>query len=67
MNEFIKVKKAELVLAVTSVHTAQFLHCTHHFLSLDREELVEVGLSEANAEINGLMRGSVASDSAVGQ
>lgn len=49
------------MLAVTSVLTGQFLHCTHHFLSLDTEELAEVGLSEANAEIDSLHKKRVAS------
>lgn len=53
------------MLAVTSDLTAQFLHCTHHFLSLDTEELAEVGLSEANAEINSLVKERAASDSSV--
>lgn len=54
------------VLVVTSVHTVRFLHCTHHFLSSDTEELAEVGLSETNAEMNDLVRGNAASDNAVG-
>lgn len=67
VNVSTKVKGALHVLAVTSAHTAWFLHCTHHFLSSATEELAETELSEPNAEIKDLVKGRAASDNAVGE
>lgn len=58
-------RKPVYVHVVTAIHTAWFLRCTHYFLSLYTEELAEEGLSETNAEINNLVKGSAKSNKAV--